>query len=194
MSASLTEMIAAIVLAGVVFASALVPVTQMLVTYESTQQDSQVFMQHYLAGMRVQQLAAGTWRHDSPPPQHERPAAAKPTRFGVGDWTLRASSDGLEQVGPAGSGLLAAPLNDFTLEYRLPGGTWDSSLSDAQVTLMQAVRYVWRDAERTYRGVAAMSDRALDAFSVELPAETTPGGTYRRDDHERNVTVRVEAW
>lgn len=197
MSASLVEMIAAIAIAGLIFAGALLPVTDTVHRYQVSETDLQQTTTQHLAALRVRQVAASIWRTGDPPGVHDVLKRATPTRLATTRWELRAGKDRLWQVyrgrKPAA---IAQPVRKFALRYLLDTGQWIKTPRSSQLARIVAVRYGWIGPESTavYVGVAVPGDRAFAGREVRLPKPKAGGKPYRRSDYERTIDLDVKEW
>lgn len=196
MSLNLVEMALAIALAGLVFAGAIVPVTQTVVAYQESEDELRDVTTHYLAAQRVERLAASIWRAGDAPANHGTLQKAVATRLSVGVWDIHRNKQELRQeYKGGGAALIAQPIEKLGMQYLLDDGSWQTAVKTPDLGRVVALRYQWQDADhkRAYRGLIVPTDRVLADRSVALPKplEVT---TYRRSDYEQKVELKLEPW
>jgi hypothetical protein len=196
MQASLVEIVLAIAIAGLIFASAIIPTTQTAVAYQEAEAELRQATAQATATVRPEQIAAGIWRDADPPENHDALSQAQSTHLTVGDWQLRENGGQLEQRWNArGWTPIAAPVQGLALQYLLSSGAWASSVSGTALEDVLAVRFDWSDSDngRRYGGLIVAPDRAFSAGLIKLPQPDT-SGPYNRDDHEQTVTLSLGSW
>ncbi|MBN2445850.1 MAG: hypothetical protein JXO22_03950 [Phycisphaerae bacterium] len=195
MSASLVEIVMAMVLAGLVFVGAMVPTTQTVVTFQRAEADSLQDGAQFLAARRVQQLAASVWRAADAPYNHALITEADHTRMTVGDWSIRERKNQVWlEDDSAGGAPLAGPVSDFELDYCVGGGKWVQKVSTAGFGSIVALRCAWTHDGRTYRTVVAPTDAWLAGRTLALPAAEEGKAIYRRSSYMSTVELDVEPW
>ena len=128
MNASLLEMVLAIALSGLIFASALIPTTQSMVAYQEAELDLQSMTAQTLALARAEQLAGAIWRDPNAPPDGAGLSAAAADQMQVGTWGLRQNGGHLEQQRQAaGWAVLAPAVQNFSFQYLLRSGVWTAA-------------------------------------------------------------------
>ena len=196
MQASLVEIVLAIAIAGLIFASAIIPTTQTAVAYQEAEAELREATAQATATVRPEQIAAGIWRDADPPENHDALSRAQSSRLAVGDWQLRENSGQFEQKwDTSGWTPIAAPVQDFALQYLLNSGSWASSVSWTALEDVLAVRFDWSDPDngRKYGGLVVAPDRAFSAGLIELPQPDT-SKPYSRDDYEQTITFSLGSW
>ena len=196
MSASLTEMVLAIAIAGVIFAGALLPVVESVHAYQEAELNMQRADAQHLAAIRVEQVGTLLWRGDDPPPEHGVLTRATSGRLVVGEWELREVQQVLLQARQSGRlAALVQPVEGFELRYLLGDGDWQKSVDASAADRLIALRYAWADEQgRAYRGMVVPTDRVFAAGSVTLPEPDAGLTTYRRSDYARDVSLTIETW
>lgn len=196
MQASLVEMVLAIAIAGLIFASAIIPTTQTVVAYQQTEAEVRQATSQAVAAVRPEQIAASIWRDIDPPGNHNALLQAQPTLFAVGNWQLREDSGQFEQSWNDGGWTpIATPVQNFAFQYLLNSGVWASSASGTELENVLAVRFDWTDPDngRKYGSLAVVPDRAFSAGLIELPKPDT-SVPYRREDYEQTITFSLGSW
>jgi hypothetical protein len=196
MSASLLEMVLAIVLSGLIFASALIPTTQSLAAYEEAQLGLQNMTAQTLALTRAEQLVGAIWRDPNAPPDGANLQAAVADRLQVGTWELRQSGGRVEQQRQAaGWSPLATPVQSFSFQYLLRTGVWTAAPASGDLAKVLAVRYGWTDPTGglPYGGLLVAPDHAFAAGLIALAAPDH-STTYHRADYARQITLTLGAW
>ena len=197
MSSSLVEMVAAIALAGIIFAGALIPVTSSLNEYQETEFAVQRDQTQRLAALRIEQIVATLWRSDEPPAGFGTLSTAQKQRIASSSFEIRENSNAIVQEPASGSpAVLAQPVDTFALEYLLDDGTWDSSVSAGDLGRVIGVRYAWTDngPGQAYCGFVQTSDQALACSVLLLATPEEPDPLYRHEDHVREITLSVQTW
>ncbi len=198
MNVSLIEMVLAIALSGLILASAIIPTTQVIVTYQEAELDGQTMLAQSAAALRAATLVNSIWRDPNAPDGHAALETAKDDSLRVGDWRLRAKSGRLEQRGEPGDwATLATPVSAFSLQYLLGSGTWTSAPhdDDDDGDYVIAIRFNWNDPDSglAYGGVLVSPDCAFAAGLVNLPTPST-ANPYRRADYTRSTTLSLGSW
>jgi len=196
MRASLLEMVLAICIAGLIFASAIIPTTQTAVAYQRAESAVRDSVWQVTAVVRAEQIAASIWRDAEPPAGHETLQTAAPAQLKIGDWELREDSGRLQQKRASTAWQsIAEPVQSFSFGYLLNSGSWTSSVSAAQLDDVLAVRFTWSDVERgrPYGGLIVAPDRAFGGGLIELPQPDT-SQAYEREDYERKITLSLGSW
>lgn len=196
MNASLLEVVLAIFLSGVIFASALIPTTQSMVAYQEAELNQQSMTAQMLALARVEQLAGAIWRDPNAPPDGAALTVAAASQLQVGTWEFRQSSSVLQQQRQAaGWSGLAGPVQNFSFQYLLRTGVWTATPAPADLANVLAVRCGWTDPAggRPYGGVLVAPDHAFAAglVSLAVPSHTTP---YHRADYALQITLTLGSW
>lgn len=198
MRVSLVEMAVAIALAGLIFAGALIPVTQTVHAYQECEASAQRSSAHYLATLRVKQLAGSIWRQGDPPAGHDAMKDSSSSRVAVGDWEISAAHGSvLQRWKGQKAAVLAQPAETFSLRYLLDDGSWKSAVKETALAQVIAVRYQWTDSDSGYvcRGVALPTDKTFAGLSIILPESTSPSEEhYRRSDYERTIRLELKDW
>lgn len=196
MSASLLEMVLAISIAGLIFACALIPMTQTVVAYQEAELNQQRLADHTLAVVRAEQIAGSVWRNPNAPADTAPLLTATASRLRTGTWELRARAGNVEQRRHGGRwGQLASPAASFSFSYLLNNGAWVSALNTAQRDRVIAVRANWTDSADNVPcgGATVFPDRAFSAAVLNL-AQPPTGGSYERADLEHNLTFSLGTW
>lgn len=196
MNASLIEMVLAIVIAGIIFASAIIPTTQMALAYQEAEAEVRQATSQATASIRPQQLVASIWRDASPPANHDTLVRAQASRLTVGNWDLRGSGGSCEQKWSAGGWTpIATPVASLSFEYLLNDGTWAPSVGSSSLGDVLAVRFAWNDPDngRKYGGLIVAPDRSSSAGLIQLLQPDT-SSTYQRSDYERTITFSLGSW
>ena len=196
MGTSLVEMVLAIAIAGIIFASAIIPTTQMALAYQEAEAEVRQATSQATASVRPQQLVARIWRDASPPANHDALVRARARRLTVGNWDLRGSGGSFKQNwGTGGWTPIAAPVAGFSFEYLLSDGTWTSSVGSSSLGDVLAVRFAWNDPDngRRYGGLTVAPDRSFSAGLIQLLQPDT-STTYERSDYERTITFSLGRW
>jgi hypothetical protein len=196
MQASLVEIVLAIAIAGLIFASAIIPTTQTAVAYQEAEAELRQATAQATATVRPEQIAAGIWRDPDPPDNHDALSQAHASRLAVGDWELRENRGQFEQkCSTSGWTPIAAPVQDLSFQYLLNSGAWTSSVSGGALDDVLAVRFDWSDPDsgRKYGGLVVAPDRAFSAGLIKLPQPDT-SEPYRRDDYEQTITLSLGTW
>jgi hypothetical protein len=166
MNASLVEMALAIGIAGLIFASAIVPTTQSVIAYQQTEAELRQATAQATAATRAEQVAGSIWRDADPPAGHAALERARAARLQVGDWTLRQNKGRFEQqLKSTAWAAIAEPAQNVSFQYLLNDGSWTTSVNKAQLGDVVALRYGWTDPDsgRTYDGRVATPDSTFSA-------------------------------
>jgi hypothetical protein len=196
MNASLVEMALAIGIAGLIFASAIVPTTQSAIAYQQAEAELRQATAQATAATRAEQVAGSIWRDADPPGGHATLERARAVRLQVGDWKLRENGGSLEQQSKSTAwAAIAEPVQNLSFKYLLNDGSWATSVNKAQLGDVLAVRYSWADPDsgRTYDGRVIAPDRAFSAGLLKLPQPDT-AQPYQRKDYERTLTFSLGSW
>lgn len=196
MHASLVEMVLAIVIAGLIFASAIIPTTQTAVAYQEAEADVRQATWQVTATVRTEQVAGHIWRDDEPPAGHDVLGKAQASQLEASCCELRYIADAYEQnVDSGGWGVIAEPVESLEFQYLLNDGSWVSAAVGGQLDDVLAVRFDWSSADdgRKYGGLAVVSDRVFSAGHVGLPQPDT-SEPYSRADYERTITFSLGSW
>jgi hypothetical protein len=196
MQASLVEIVLAIAIAGLIFASAIIPTTQTAVAYQEAEAELRQATAQAIATVRPEQIAAEIWRDADPPQNHDTLSRAQSSRLAVGDWELRENRGQFEQkCSTSGWTPIAAPVQNLGFQYLLNSGAWTSSANGTALEDVLAVRFDWSDSDsgRKYGGLVVTPDRAFSAGLIELPQPDT-SEPYRRDDYEQTITLSLGTW
>jgi hypothetical protein len=196
MNVSLIEMVLAIALSGLILASAILPTTQVIVTYQEAELDGQTMMAQSAAALRAATLVNSIWRDPNAPAGYAALQAANPNAFRVGDWQWRASGGRVEQRGQSGGwAVLATPVDAVSLQYLLGDGTWTSAPGGSRLSDVIAIRFNWTDPDCSlaYGGIRVPPDRSFAAGVVSLPTPSTTN-PYRRADYTRSTTLPLGTW
>lgn len=196
MNASLLEMVLAIALSGLIFASALIPTTQSMVAYQEAELDLQSTTAQMLALARAEQLTSAIWRDPNAPPDGAGLSAAAADEMQVGTWGFRQNGGRLEQQPQfAGWSALTGPVQNFSLQYLLRTGVWTAAPAPADRANVLAIRYGWIDPASglPFAGEFVTPDHAFAAglISLQRPSLSTP---YRRADYARQMTLTLGNW
>ena len=203
MTASLVEMVLAIAITGIIFVSAIVPTTQIMIAYQEAEAGVRGATAHAMAGVRVEQTAAAIWRDDDPPENHAKLAGLGNRLLEVGAWRLELRSR-TDEIGQQHSGGWASPWTPLTgsvqtrsgftgmNRFLLNDGSWGPSGAADDVL---AVQWGWADPGngRQYGGLMVAPDRQFSAGLIELPQPET-SVKYDRDDYERTMTLSLGSW
>lgn len=196
MSASLLEMVLAIAIAGLIFAGAIIPTTNLAVAYQRGEALVRQATAESLAAVRVEQIFSTLWRDPQPPGGHGPLQAASRSRMRIGDWQVGRARDRLEQRRQGvPSGVIAEPVANVSFQYLLTDGSWVSQVRSARRDDVLALRFSWTDRAtgRRYQGAALAPDRAFSGNLIELPEPDT-GTPYRREDYMRTAHFSLESW
>jgi hypothetical protein len=196
MGTSLIELVLAMMIAGLIIAAAILPMTQAAVAYQETELAVRTATAQAMATVRLSQVAESIWRDDDAPPGLDIVRRARPSELTVGDWSVRQHSGWLEQsLGNRGWARIAGPVSDVTFVYLLSDGSQASSVASSRLDDIVAIRYSWRDAETGRRRVGRIvaPDGQFAGGVIALP-QPDLSGTYRRDDFERRVSVSLGSW
>jgi hypothetical protein len=196
MTASLMEMVLAIVIAGLIFASAIIPTTQTMVAYQEAEVDLRAGTLQATAAVRIEQVAACIWRDADPPANLDTLSKAQVSGVQVGDWELRQTGDYLEQNWASTSwSIIVQPVQTFALQYLMDDGSWTSSAAGPALEEVLAVRFDWSNPDngRAYGGLTVAPDRAFSAGRIGLPQPDT-SDPYDRADYEQSVTISLGSW
>jgi type II secretory pathway pseudopilin PulG len=196
MCASLVEMVLAIVIAGLIFASAIIPTTQSAVAYQEAEADVREATWQATATVRTEQLVGSIWRDDEPPAGHEALTKAQASQLSVDNCELRQTADAYQQnVDSIGWSVIASPVQSFGFQYLLNDGSWASSVSGGQHDDVLAVRFDWSSSDngRKCGGVAVAPDRAFSGGRVNL-LEPDTSAPYSRSDYERTIAFALGSW
>jgi hypothetical protein len=196
MNASLVEMALAIAIAGLIFASAIVPTTQSVIAYQEVEAELRQATGQATAAVRAEQVAGSIWRSADPPAGHGALQKARAARLQVGDWELRQSKGRFEQQWKsAGWAAIAEPVDSLSFQYLLNDGSWTTSVDKAQLGSVLAMRYAWTDSDsgRTYAGLTVAPDSAFSGSLLELPEPDT-SNPYQRKDYERTLSFSLGSW
>ena len=197
MSSSLTEMVVAISILGLVMTGLVVTTAKTIITYQAADAQVEASTGHAMATVRGERIVGRTWRDADPPAGHGDLTQAKATEIRVGQWRLRTSSNVLEQL-REGSPYkpLAQDVSGFEFSYRVGGGAWISQTLNAdQRAALVAVKSRWSDAAtgRVFGGITVLPDRQFATGAIVLPSPDT-SGTYSRSNHERQMTLSLGSW
>ncbi len=195
MQASLMEMVLAIVIAGLIFASAIIPTTQTAAAYQENEADARQATWQATATVRTDQVAGNIWRDVDPPAGYDDLLTAQSDQLEVGEWELRQDTDRFEQNLDSGGWVaIAQPVENVAFQYLLNDGTWTSSAS-GQLDDVLAIRFDWSSTDngRKYGGLMVAPDRAFSGGVVELFQGAGPA-TYSRPDYERTITFSLGSW
>jgi hypothetical protein len=196
MNASLLEMVLAIALSGMIFASALIPVTQTLVKYQDAQLDVRNQTAQSLAVTRVEQLSSAVWRDPNAPTGGADLLTGESDQIQVGSWSLRINGSKLEQQPPAGSwATIATPVNNFAFDYLMDDGTWTDSPDADELDSVLALRYDWTDSGTglPFGGGFVLPDHAFlgGVINLDPPVVSQP---YHRSEYTRALSMPLGTW
>lgn len=189
-------MVMAIAICGLIFASAIIPTTQVIATYQATQTAAQAATAQTMAAVRPEQVGSSIWRDADPPTGHDALASALETQLQVGNWTLRQADTSFEQQWQAaGWTPLADPVETFAFGYLLTDGSWTASVSAGDLDDVIALKFAWNDADSgsAFFGMAVLPDRAFSAGQLELALPDT-SDPYDRSDYEQTITLSLGSW
>jgi hypothetical protein len=196
MNVSLIEMVLAIALSGLILASAILPTTQVMVTYQQAEWDWQTMLAHAAAALRVEQLLDAIWRDPNAPGGHAALGAAQAHQIQVGNWELRANGTQLQQQRQSGGwAQLVAPAQAFAFRYLLGSGEWKASVGTSKLGDVVAARFDWTDPDSglPYGGVWVLPDHSFSAGLISVyPTSTAP--PYYRSDYEQTMTLSLGTW
>ena len=197
MSSSLTEMVVAISILGLVMTGLVVTTAKTIITYQAADAQVEASTGHAMAAVRGEQIVGRAWRDADPPAGHGDLTKAKAAEIRVGEWRLRTSSGDIEQLREGSQyESLAENVAGFEFSYRVGGGAWISQTLDSdQRAALVAVRSRWTDAitGRVFGGITVLPDRQFSTGILVLPSPDT-SGTYSRSDHEQQVTLSLGSW
>ncbi len=189
-------MVLALAIAGLVFASSIIPTTRAMASYQQAELNLQTVTLQWMAGVRAMQVAGTVWRDKSPPAGYATLDQARADRLRVGDWELRAHKQSFEQRWQNDDRVsLAEPIESFTFQYLLDDGTWVSNPDAQQTDAVLAIRASWTDVDAGQKrgGLAVMPDRQFAGGLLELaPPDTSK--PYKRKDYERQVKLPLGSW
>ena len=196
MSASLVEMVLAIAIAGLILAAAIIPTTETVVAYQQAEAELRQATSQATAAVRAEQVAANIWRDADPPTDHATLQRAWAGWLQVGGWELRQEEDRFEQKrDPTAWTPIAEPVQALSFQYLLNDGSWTTSVAEAQLDEVLAVRFDWGDpvSGREYGGLVLAPDRAFSTGLIQLPPPDT-SEPYDREDYEQTVTLSLGSW
>ena len=196
MSASLLEMVLAIALSALIVASALLPLTQVVVQYQEAELDSQTMQAQGAAAVRAAQIANAIWRDPNAPASLADLQTASATQLQVGDWRIRVDGTRVEQQHESeGWATIAEPVQDFSFQYVLNTGTSTAAPTADELAGVIAVKVGWSDVTSglQYGGTLVPPDCAFTGGVVTLSAPST-GKAYKRADYEQHVTLTLGTW
>jgi len=179
MSTSLIEFVMALILSGVVFASAVIPTSSLLARQETLQQEARARARHQDASAQVQRVLTRIWRPEDAPTGYEPLTAATSQQVQVGTWTCSFAADGLQLTRNDGTpATLVGPLSEASFSYRLTDGDWAGSVSSDQFDQIVAIRYAWTDPDTSwaYGNLAVPTDRMFGDLTLKLPETDGKGG------------------
>ncbi len=189
-------MVIAIAVAGIIFASAIIPTTQIMTAYQEAELDLRNMTTQCLAAVRIEQLVGSIWRDPNAPPGGLPLQAAAADRLQVGSWELRCNQGSIEQRHSGGTWTpVAGPVQSFGLQYLLADGSWTGTPPADQLSRIVAIRFAWVDpaSGTPYGGQVVAPDHAFSAGLIQLspPITTIP---YRRADYEREISLPLGSW
>jgi type II secretory pathway pseudopilin PulG len=196
MHASLVEMVLAIVIAGLISASAIIPTTQTAVAYQKAETDVRQATWQATATVRTEQVAGSIWRDDEPPAGHDTLLTAQADQIEVGNWELRRDGYRYEQNLDSGAWTaIAEPVVSVSFQYLLNDGSWASSITAEQLDDVLAIRFDWNSSTngRKYGGLVVAPDRAFSAGVIRLPVPDT-SEPYSRAEYQRSFTFSLGTW
>jgi hypothetical protein len=197
MSGSLVEMVLAIAIAGIVFACAIVPTTNVVMTYQRDEGDLRLSTVQSMAALRVEQVGSSLWRDKSPPDGHAMLKAADGKQLSVGEQGIRLSKEQLQQRQAGGAwALLAEPVDEFAFTYQLSNGKWVSKVDAADSDDLIAIQYDWTDPQtsQTYGGTLATTDRMCWAEPIQLPEAVLDPPKYDRSEYQETIELPLGSW
>ena len=109
MYGSLLEMVLAIALTGLIFASAIIPTTQIVADYQKAEVDLQARTRHAMAGLRFEQVAGTTWRDPNGPAGTAALHTAQRSQLQFGRADLQLAPLGGLKRGGSGGAVRVAP-------------------------------------------------------------------------------------
>jgi hypothetical protein len=189
-------MVLAIAIAGLIFASAIIPTTQAVVAYQEAEARVRAATLQATAAVRAEQIAAAVWRDAAPPDDHDALQKAKAAELQVGDWALREQSQRLEQKRKSAAWTsIAEPVDSFTFTYLLTDGSWSASVPDAHLDDVLAIRFEWNNPDngRPHSGLILVPDQAFSANLIDLP-DPEVSNPYKREDYEQTVRLSLGSW
>ena len=196
MNSSLLEMVMAIALSGLIFASALIPMTQIMVQYQEAQLDLRNTTAQTLAVTRAEQLVGAIWRDPNAPPDGADLLTGVANQIQVGNWWFRQSGTRLEQQRPGGGwSTLATPVKNFSFQYLMDDGTWTTAPDADDLDSVLALRYSWTDSGSglPFGGGLVVPDRAFGGGGIDLAVPPT-SQPYHRSDYARTITLPLGTW
>lgn len=189
-------MILAIAIAGILFASAIIPTSRTIDAYQAGEANLREATLQNLARIRPQQVIEKVWRDAEPPAGYDAIARALTTELTAGSWALRESGGRFEQNrDDAGWSPIAEPVGDFAFAYLAKDGTWANSVAIADFDNIVAVRFGWTDTavSRAYRGVVVLPDRCHAGGRIDLSPPNT-STAYHREDFTRRFSISLGEW
>ncbi len=194
MNSSLTEMVLAIAIAGIVLAMVAVPTTKMVIAEQKLEaQMTETQLQH-LAAVRLETLGQRIWRTDQPPAGHAPPRWLARLGMFVGDHLVAGWRPVIYSYR---RGAIFTPLvrgiDRFVMRYRLRDGSETSVVRRSAFDQLVAARYEWQAGRFTFSGWVVPLDRAFDAWPLSLPAADT-STPYSRNDFTRSLSFDLGTW
>ena len=194
MSASLLEMVMAISIAGLIFAGAILPVTETVRAYQESEASRQDSNAQHLAALRVHRITSSIWRDSDAPNDYGQLIKATSSQLGVGVWEITEKKQKLMQArGGKKPVVLAQPVKKFMLSYCLDDGSWVSTIKAGQYDRVVALRYQWSNGQSIYSGVAVPTDKLFTGRSITVP-EAKNGQVYRPVEHKKKHSFDVKPW
>jgi hypothetical protein len=196
MYGSLLEMVLAIALTGLIFASAIIPTTQIVADYQKAEVDLQARTRHAMAGLRFEQVAGTTWRDPNGPAGTAALQTAQRSQLQVGTSELREAGGALQQrIGGGSTATLVPSLTGFAYSYLLNNGTWAANPTAGQLGQIIALRASWTapGSNTPFSTLVVAPDRRFGAGQLILPQPNT-SQAYRRSNYVRNLTYTLGRW
>ena len=194
MSASLLEMVMAISIAGLIFAGAILPVTETVRAYQESEASRQDSNAQYLAALRIHRITSSIWRDSDAPSDYGLLKQATSSRLGVGVWEIAGKKQKLMQArGGKKPVVLAQPVEKFALSYGLDDGSWVSIVKAGQFDRVVALRYQWSNGQSIYSGVAVPTDKLFAGRSITVP-KAKKAEVYLPADHKKKRSFDVKPW
>lgn len=196
MQASLLEMVLAISIAGLILAAAIIPTTESAVAYQKAEAELRQATSQAIAAVRAEQIAARIWRDAEPPADHATLQKAWAAWLQVGGWELRQDEDRFEQKSSSTTWTsIAEPVGSLSFQYLLNDGSWTTSVAEAQLGNVLALRFDWSDSDsgRDYGGLMLAPDHAFSIGLLQLPMPDI-SEPYDREDYEQTFTLSLGSW
>jgi hypothetical protein len=196
MNVSIVEMVMAMVVFGIILASAVLPTVQVLVTYQEVDRCAQSLLAESAALVRAEQLLEAVWRDPNAPAGHGALLNAQAHQFQIGNWEWRGTGTQLQQQWQSGGwARLAEPVQTFAFEYLMNTGEWRTSVPSGSLAEIVAARFDWADPNSalSYGSQWVFPDYCFAAGLIGVhPVSFAP--PYYRSDYERSAVFSLGMW